>query len=58
MKRQGFQFKQFFIEHQDCAMKVGTDSIMLGSWVKECDLANASGVQKCLDIGTGSGLYG
>ena len=56
MKRQGFQFKQFFIEHQDCAMKVGTDSIMLGSWVKVCDLANASGVQKCLDIGTGSGL--
>ncbi|ABG42470.1 methyltransferase small [Paraglaciecola sp. T6c] len=56
MKRQGFQFKQFFIEHQDCAMKVGTDSIMLGSWVTGGDLINASETQRFLDIGTGSGL--
>ncbi|QHJ12030.1 tRNA1(Val) (adenine(37)-N6)-methyltransferase [Paraglaciecola mesophila] len=56
MKRQGFQFKQFFIEHKDCAMKVGTDSIMLGSWVTcpTCSIENTP--QQFLDIGTGSGL--
>jgi tRNA1Val (adenine37-N6)-methyltransferase len=46
----GFQFKQFFIEHDKCAMKVGTDSIMLGSWV---DVADS---KRILDIGTGSGI--
>ncbi|MGJ8681888.1 tRNA1(Val) (adenine(37)-N6)-methyltransferase [Paraglaciecola sp.] len=46
----GFQFKQFYIEHSFCAMKVGTDSIMLGSWV---DVSEAKNI---LDIGTGSGL--
>ncbi|MFT2089623.1 tRNA1(Val) (adenine(37)-N6)-methyltransferase [Paraglaciecola sp. 2405UD69-4] len=50
MVKQGFQFKQFFIEHTHCAMKVGTDSIMLGSWV----VPNKP--QRILDIGTGSGL--
>lgn len=33
-------------------MKVGTDSIMLGSWVQ------TRNVQRILDIGTGSGLLG
>lgn len=46
----GFQFKQFTIEHDACAMKVGTDSIMLGSWVQ------ANHAQRILDIGTGCGL--
>ncbi|WP_158771723.1 tRNA1(Val) (adenine(37)-N6)-methyltransferase [Paraglaciecola sp. L1A13] len=58
MKRKGFQFKQFFIEHQDCAMKVGTDSIMLGSWVTlphQVDMLNPNPM-RILDIGTGSGL--
>lgn len=50
MKSSGFQFKQFYIEHADSAMKVGTDSIMLGSWI------DIDGAQKLLDIGTGSGL--
>ena len=50
MPKQGFQFKQFFIEHAGCAMKVGTDSIMLGSWVE------AKSAQRVLDVGTGSGL--
>jgi tRNA1Val (adenine37-N6)-methyltransferase len=48
----GFKFKQFTIEHDDCAMKVGTDSIMLGSWVQP------KNAQRILDIGTGSGLLG
>ncbi|MEP1447887.1 MAG: methyltransferase [Paraglaciecola sp.] len=46
----GFKFKQFTIEDYACAMKVGTDSLMLGSWVQSHD------AQKILDIGTGSGL--
>ncbi|PTT52789.1 tRNA1(Val) (adenine(37)-N6)-methyltransferase, partial [Aeromonas sp. HMWF014] len=46
----GFTFKQFHIEHDRCAMKVGTDGILLGAWAP---VANASRV---LDIGTGSGL--
>jgi tRNA1Val (adenine37-N6)-methyltransferase len=46
----GFQFKQFTIEDNACAMKVGTDSIMLGSWVQ------TKHAQRILDVGTGSGL--
>lgn len=46
----GFRFKQFVIEHNQCGMKVGTDSIVLGSWV------NTRDVRYILDIGTGSGL--
>ena len=46
----GFQFKQFFIEHQHCAMKVGTDAIMLGSWIPTMS------ADQVLDIGTGSGV--
>lgn len=46
----GFQFKQFFIAHDQCAMKVGTDSILLGAWT------NVTNVKHILDLGTGSGL--
>ena len=27
----GFTFKQFHIEQDECAMKVGTDGVLLGS---------------------------
>ena len=27
-----FTFKQFHIEQDKCAMKVGTDGVLLGSW--------------------------
>ena len=47
---EAFQFKQFTIRHDRCAMKVGTDGVLLGAW------ANAKGKQHILDIGTGSGL--
>ncbi|MBO4905842.1 MAG: methyltransferase [Bacteroidaceae bacterium] len=45
-----FQFKQFCIHHDRCAMKVGTDGVLLGAWAKLPE----SG--RLLDIGTGSGL--
>lgn len=50
MKPSGFQFKQFFIAHDKCAMKVNTDGILLGSIA---DIHNANTI---LDLGTGTGL--
>ncbi|MEG1210514.1 MAG: tRNA1(Val) (adenine(37)-N6)-methyltransferase [Leclercia sp.] len=50
LRRDGFTFKQFFIAHDRCAMKVGTDGILLGSWTP------VAGVKRILDIGSGSGL--
>lgn len=50
LRRDGFTFKQFFVAHDRCAMKVGTDGTLLGAWVP---VANVTSV---LDIGTGSGL--
>lgn len=29
-----FQFKQFRIYHDQCALKVGTDGVLLGAWSK------------------------
>ena len=45
-----FTFKQFHINQQHCAMKVGTDGILLGAWV------DVSDCQRILDMGTGTGL--
>jgi len=47
---QPFQFKQFAVEQDQCAMKVGTDGVLLGAWVE------LNGAKKILDIGTGTGL--
>lgn len=46
-----FSFKQFTIEQDRCAMKVGTDGVLLGSWVS---LENRP--FSVLDIGAGTGL--
>ena len=46
-----FQFKQFKIEQDRCAMKVGTDGVLLGAWTP---LINNP--YNILDIGTGTGL--
>ena len=43
-----FKFKQFSIRQERCAMKVGTDGVMLGAW--------ARGGQRVLDVGTGTGI--
>ncbi|GAB1307949.1 methyltransferase [Urechidicola sp. KH5] len=45
-----FQFKQFTIHQDQCAMKVGTDGVLLGAWAQPKDIFSI------LDIGTGSGL--
>lgn len=50
LRDNGFTFKQFFIAHDNCAMKVGTDGVLLGAW------APVTQVDTILDIGTGSGL--
>ncbi len=43
-----YQFKRFVIEQDLCAMKVGTDGVLLGAW--------ADGGKRILDIGAGTGL--
>ena len=50
MSNSYFRFKQFTIEQEDCAMKVGTDGCLLGGWF-DCTAS-----QRILDIGCGSGL--
>jgi tRNA1Val (adenine37-N6)-methyltransferase len=48
MSNDYFRFKQFTVHQSRCAMKVGTDGVLLGAW--------ANGGQRILDIGTGTGL--
>lgn len=45
-----FQFKQFIVRHDKCAMKVGTDGVLLGAW------APVRNAKQILDVGAGSGL--
>ena len=46
-----FQFKQFIVHQDKCAMKVTTDACILGAWIplRQDDL-------DILDIGSGTGL--
>ena len=58
----GFKCKQFFVGHDQCAMKVGTDGLLLGAWASlptsdsVISSAAASAGIAFLDIGSGSGL--
>ncbi|NDW12710.1 methyltransferase domain-containing protein [Bacteroides sp. 214] len=45
-----FRFQQFTIWQDKCAMKVGTDGVLLGAW------APVTSACRVLDIGTGTGL--
>lgn len=64
---EGFQFKQFYVRHDRCAMKVGTDGVLLGAWAPVClqqspitihqsPISNHQSPFRVLDIGTGTGL--
>ena len=46
-----FQFKKFAVEQDRCAMKIGTDGVLLGAWVPIDN--NPFSI---LDIGTGTGI--
>ena len=46
-----FQFKQFSLEQNRCAMKIGTDGVLLGAWTPI-----ENNPYSILDIGTGTGI--
>jgi len=46
-----FQFKQFAVQQDRCAMKIGTDAVLLGAW---CPINNHP--FSILDIGAGTGI--
>ncbi|OOG71167.1 tRNA1(Val) (adenine(37)-N6)-methyltransferase [Flavobacterium sp. A45] len=46
-----FQFKQFSLEQDRCAMKIGTDGVLLGAWA-----SIENNPFSILDIGTGTGI--
>lgn len=45
-----FRFKQFDVQQNCCAMKVGTDGVLLGAWTTVVEKKNI------LDIGAGTGV--
>ncbi len=49
-RHNAFTFKQFAVAQDRCAMKVGTDGVLLGAWAQVPENA------RILDIGTGTGL--
>lgn len=56
MKGSNFTFKQFVVAQQGCAMKVGTDGVLLGAWAEQDRELAAKPLLRILDIGTGTGL--
>ncbi len=51
MPNNWFQFKQFTIQQEQAAMKVGTDGVLLGAW---SSVPGPGG--RVLDVGTGTGV--
>ena len=45
-----FTFQQFAVHDEHCAMKVGTDGVLLGAWTQ------VEGKKRLVDVGCGSGL--
>lgn len=65
MSNSYFEFKQFIVRQDRCAMKVGTDGVLLGAWADVpagsrgdagagCDAGG--GALRILDVGCGTGL--
>jgi tRNA1Val (adenine37-N6)-methyltransferase len=46
-----FHFKEFSIAQDRCAMKIGTDGVLLGAWV-----SLDPNIEKILDLGAGTGI--
>lgn len=46
-----FKLKQFTVHHDRCAMKIGTDSVLLGAWT-----SLEANPYSILDIGAGTGI--
>jgi tRNA1Val (adenine37-N6)-methyltransferase len=53
MANKPFKFKQFIVNQNRCAMKIGTDGVLLGAWTS---LKNKP--FSILDIGAGTGILG
>jgi tRNA1Val (adenine37-N6)-methyltransferase len=48
-----FQFKQFAVSDDNCAMKVGTDAVLLGAW---SGIPYSNSISRILDVGSGCGI--
>lgn len=46
-----FKFKEFTVNQDKCAMKIGTDGVLLGAWA-----SLEAGLNTVLDIGAGTGV--
>lgn len=55
MSNSFFQFKQFTVHQDKCAMKVTTDSCLFGAWVAN-DLQKNNSANSLFDVGGGTGL--
>lgn len=51
IKKIMFSFKQFTVKQDQCAMKIGTDGVLLGAWTPITNTPS-----RILDIGTGTGI--
>ncbi len=53
MSKALFEFREFTIRQDKCAMKIGTDGVLLGAWCGEVFTIPCG---RILDIGTGTGV--